>query len=394
LVKIKLVMPIPLSYSYRNLLARRLTSLLTALGMALVVFVFAAALMLSEGLRRTLVATGSFDNAVVLRAGSETEVQSAIDRTQAGIIGSQPEIARGPEGPLVASEAIILINLPKRGTNRPANVMIRGVQPASFPLRREVKLAAGRWFRLGSNELVAGQQVSQRFQGAGLGENLRFAMRSWRVVGLFDAGNTGFASEIWGDVEQLLQAFRRTAFSSVILRLQDAAAFTALKSRLESDPRLPVQVRREVEFYESQSKRLADFIRILGMVLTGIFGLGAVLGAMVTMYAQVGARIAEIGTLRALGFTRRDILLAFLVEASLLGLAGGLLGLAPASLLNYYTLSTVNWASFAELSFRFRLTPAIILKSLAFGWLMGLCGGLLPALKAARLPLLEALRAP
>ncbi len=387
-------MPIPLSYSYRNLLARRLTSLLTAGGMGLVVFVFAAAFMLTEGLRQTLVATGSYDNAVILRAGSETEVQSALDRTQAGIISSQPEVAMGPDGPLVASEAIILINIPKRGTNRPANVMIRGVQPASFALRREVKLAEGRWFRPGSNELVAGIQVARRFQGAGLGENLRFAMRTWRIVGIFDAGNTGFSSEIWGDVEQLLQAFRRNAFSSVIMRLREPAAFLDLQARLEADPRLPVQVRREVEFYEAQSKRLADFIRILGMVLTAIFGLGAVLGAMVTMYAQVGARIGEIGTMRALGFPRRDILLAFLLEAAFLGLAGWAIGLIPASLLNFYTLSTLNWSSFAEITFRFTLTPGIILWSLVFGVGMGLLGGLLPALKAARLPLLEALRAP
>ncbi len=387
-------MPIPLSYSYRNLLARRLTSFLTAGGMGLVVFVFAAAFMLTEGLRQTLVATGSYDNAVVLRAGSETEVQSALDRTQAGIISSQPEVAMGPEGPLVASEAIILINLPKRGTGNPANVMIRGVQPTSFALRREVKLAEGRWFKPGSNELVAGIQVARRFQGAGLGENLRFAMRTWRIVGIFDAGNTGFSSEIWGDVEQLLQAFRRNAFSSIIMRLQEPTAFLDLKARLEADPRLPVQVRREVEFYEAQSKRLADFIRILGMVLTAIFGLGAVLGAMVTMYAQVGARIGEIGTMRALGFPRRDILLAFLLEAAFLGLAGWAIGLIPASLLNFYTLSTLNWSSFAEITFRFTLTPGIILWSLVFGVGMGLLGGLLPALKAARLPLLEALRAP
>jgi putative ABC transport system permease protein len=386
-------MPIPLSYSYRNLLARRLTTLLTAGGMGLVVFVFAAALMLTEGLRQTLVATGSFDNAIVLRAGSETEVQSVIDRTQAGIISSQPEVATGPEGPLVASEAIILINLPKRSTGSPTNVMIRGVQPASFPLRREVKLVQGRWFKPGSNELVAGNLVARRFQGAGLGETLRFAMRTWRIVGIMDAGNTGFSSEIWGDVEQLLQAFRRSVFSDVIMRLKNPAAFPELKARLEGDPRLPVQVRREVEFYEAQSKRLADFIRILGLVLTSIFGLGAVLGAMVTMYAQVGARIGEIGTLRALGFPRRDILLAFLVESTLLGLAGWALGLIPASLLNFYTLSTLNWSSFAEITFRFRLTLGIILQSLAFGVGMGLLGGLLPSLKAARLPLLEALRA-
>jgi putative ABC transport system permease protein len=388
-------MAIPLSYSYRNLLARRLTTFLTAAGMALVVFVFAAALMLTEGLRKTLVATGAYDNAVVLRAGSETEVQSAIDRTQAGIIMAQPEIAMGTEGRLAAAEAIVLINLTKRVTGHPANVMIRGAQlPASLEMRRDVKLAQGRWFRPGSNELVAGAHVAQRFEGAGLGETLNFAMRTWRIVGVVDAGNTGFSSEMWGDVEQLLQAFRRTAFSNVILRLRNPQDFSLLQARLEADPRLPVQVRREVEFYEAQSRRLADFIRILGLVLTSIFGLGAVLGAMVTMYAQVGARIGEIGTLRALGFPRRDILIAFLLEAGLLGLAGWALGLIPASLLNFYTLSTVNWASFAEITFKFALTPGIILKSLAFGVGMGLLGGFLPALKAARLPVLEALRAP
>lgn len=362
--------------------------------MGLVVFVFAAVLMLAEGLRQTLVATGSYDNAVVLRAGSETEVQSAIDRNQAGIVSTQPEIALAPGGRLVASEAMVLVNLPKRGTGKPANVMIRGVQPTSLALRREVRLSQGRWFRSGSNELVAGAQIARRFQGVGLGEELRFAMRTWKVVGVLEAGNTGFSSEIWGDVEQILQAFRRTVFSSVILRLREPAAFETLKARLEADPRLPVQVRREVEFYEAQSRRLADFIRLLGMVLIGIFGCGAVLGAMVTMYAQVGTRISEIGTMRALGFSRSQILLAFLVEAGLLGLTGCLLGLIPASLLNFVTLSTVNWASFAELSFRFSLTPGIIAKSLAFGLGMGIVGGLLPALKAARLPLLEALRAP
>lgn len=385
-------MPIPLSYSYRNLLARRLTTFLTAAGMALVVFVFAAVLMLAEGLRQTLVATGSFDNAMVLRAGSETEVQSGLDRTQAAIISAAPEIAPGPEGPLVAPEAVILVNLSRRGTGKPGNVMLRGVQPASLALRREVRLAEGRWFRPGTGEIVAGAQIAQRFQGAGLGETLRFAMRSWRVVGVLDAGNSGFSSEIWGDAEQLLQAFRRTGFSVVVLRLRDPAAFAALKSRLESEPRLPVQVRREVEFYEAQSRRLADFIRLLGLVLTAIFGLGAVLGAMITMYAQVGTRIAEIGTLRALGFQRRHILAAFLMEAGLLGFLGWLIGLIPASLLNFVTMSTINWGSFAEITFRFTLTAVILMKSLVFGLGMGLLGGLLPALKAARLPLIEALR--
>ncbi len=383
-------MPIPISYSYRNLLARRLTTFLTAGGMALVVFVFAAVLMLSEGLRRTLVATGSFDNVVVLRAGSESEVQSAVDCTQAGIINAQPEVALDQEGRrLVADEAIVLINLPKRGSGMPGNVIIRGVQSLSPELRREVRLGAGRFLKPGSTEIVAGAQIARRFQGAGLGETLRFAMRQWQVVGILEAGNTGFSSELWGDVETLLAAFRRTGFSSVTLRLREPGAFDALKTRLESDPRLPVQVLREVEFYENQSRRLATFIRLLGLVLTGIFGLGA----MVTMYAQVGARVSEIGTLRALGFKRHHILAAFLLESMFLGFLGWLLGLAPASLLNFFTLSTINWSSFAELTFKFALTPGIVLKSLLFGVGMGLVGGFLPSLKAARLPLLEALRA-
>ncbi len=387
-------MPIPISYSYRNLLARRLTTFLTAAGMALVIFVFAAVLMLSEGLRRTLVATGSYDNAVVLRAGSESEVQSSIDRTQAGIVGAQPEVALDREGRrLVAGEAIVLVNLPKREGGKMANVIIRGVQSVSPELRREVRLSSGRFPHSGSTEIVAGVQIARRFQGAGLGETLRFAMRTWRVVGVMDAGNTGFSSEIWGDVETLLQAFRRTTFSSVILRLRDPRDFAALKARLESDPRLPMQVLREIEFYEAQSRRLATFIRLLGLVLTGIFSLGAILGAMVTMYAQVGARISEIGTMRALGFKRHHILAAFLLESMLLGFLGWVLGLIPASLLNFITLSTINWSSFAELSFKFALTPGILVKSLIFGVGMGLVGGLLPALKAARLPLLDALRA-
>jgi putative ABC transport system permease protein len=321
-------------------------------------------------------------------------VQSAVDRTQAGIVGAQPEVALDQDGRrLVADEAIVLVNLPKRADGKMANVIIRGVQPISPELRREVRLSAGRFPRPGSTELVAGAQIARRFQGAGLGETLRFAMRQWRVVGVMEAGNTGFSSEIWGDVDQILQAFRRTTFSSVILRLRDPRDFAPLKARLESDPRLPVQVLREVEFYEAQSRRLATFIRLLGLVLTGIFSLGAILGAMVTMYAQVGARVSEIGTLRALGFKRHHVLAAFLLESMLLGFLGWVLGLIPASLLNFITLSTINWSSFAEISFKFALTPGILVKSLLFGVGMGLIGGLLPALKAARLPLLEALRA-
>ncbi len=284
-------MKIPLSYSYRNLVTRRLTTALTAGGMALVVFVFAAVLMLAEGLRQTLVATGSYDNAIVLRASAESEVQSILDRDQAAIVMAQPEIALNKNGnPLADRELIVLFNLRKRGTNSPANVTIRGVSPIGLELRPEVKLAAGRMFRSGSAEIVVGKDIAQRFAGAGLGETLHFALRDWTVVGILDAGNTAFSSEIWGDIDQMQQAFRRPIFSTVVLRLRSADDFGQLKQRLESDPRLTVQVKREITFYEDQSKRMADFIRLLGLVLTIIFSLGAVLGAMITMYAAVATR--------------------------------------------------------------------------------------------------------
>jgi putative ABC transport system permease protein len=385
---------IPLSYSYRNLVTRRLTTALTAGGMALVVFVFAAVLMLAEGLRQTLVGTGSFDNAVVLRASAESEVQSILDRGQAAIVSSQPEIALNKDGlPLVAEELIVLFNLRKRGTNTPSNVTIRGVSPISLELRPEVKLAAGRMFRPGSSEIVTGRDTAGRFAGAGLGETLRFAMRDWTVVGVLDAGNTAFSSEIWGDIDQMQQAFRRPVFSSVILRLRSLGDFNSLKARLEGDPRLPVQVKREIVFYEDQSRRMADFIRLLGLVLTIIFSLGAVLGAMITMYATVATRTVEIGTLRALGFSRGNILTAIMLESLLIGLLGGLAGLGAASLMQFFTISTMNFQTFSEVAFNFSLTPDIAGKSLLFGLGMGLVGGFLPAIQAARMNIVESLRA-
>lgn len=387
-------MAIPLSYSYRNMVTRRLTTGLTAGGMALVVFVFAAVLMLAEGLRQTLVATGSYDNAVVLRASAESEVQSILERDKAAIVASQPEIALNQQGqPLVSAELIVLFNLRKRGSNSPSNVTIRGVTPLALELRPEVKLATGRMFRPGSSEIVTGRDIAQRFVGGGLGETMRFAMRDWTVVGILDAGNTAFSSEIWGDIDQMQQAFRRPLFSSVILRLRTPADFTPLKTRLESDPRLPVQVKREIVFYEDQSKRMADFIRLLGLVLTIIFSLGAVLGAMITMYAAVATRTVEIGTLRALGFSRGAILTAILLESLLIGLLGGLAGLGAASLMQFFSISTTNWTTFSEVAFNFSLTTDIAVKSLLFGLVMGLIGGLLPALRAARMNIVASLRA-
>jgi ABC-type antimicrobial peptide transport system permease subunit len=387
-------MAIPLAYSLRNLLTRKLTTALTAGGMALVVFVYAAVLMLDAGLKETLVSTGRDDNIVVTRRSSGTEIQSAVDRQQAAVVESQPEIAIGPGGTVLASkETVVLIAQPKRDTGVPTNVTVRGVGADGLALRPQVRTVSGRMFRPGSTEIVVGRGVAERFEGVGIGERLRFGGREWTVVGVFDGGGSAFDSELWGDGEQMMQSFRRQAFSSVVARLADPSAFDALKRRLEGDPRLTVDVKRERAFYEEQSQALSNFISYLGLTLSVIFSVGAMIGAMITMYAAVANRTGEIGTLRALGFRRRAILAAFLGEALALGLVGWAVGLALASLMQLVQISTLNWQTFAELAFRFSLTPRIALQSLAFALAMGLLGGVLPALRASRLRIVDALRA-
>jgi putative ABC transport system permease protein len=362
--------------------------------MALVVFVFATVLMLQEGLRKTLVETGAYDNVVVIRRSSATEVQSGVDRAQAGVVESQPEVAFGSDGlPLVSKETVVLITLPKRDSEKPANVIIRGIGPVGRVLRPKVRIVGGRMFRRGSSEIIAGRSIAERFRGAAVGERLRFAMREWIVVGVFDTGRTGFDSEIWGDADQLMQAFRRPVFSSVILRLDDPGRFDGLKTRLEKDPRLTVEAKRESVFYAEQSEVLANFIGYLGLTLSVIFSIGATIGAMITMYASVANRTAEIGTLRALGFRSRSILAVFLLESLLLGLVGGVAGLTLASFMQFLTISTMNWQSFSELAFTFTLNMTIVVESLAFALFMGLLGGFLPAVRAARLDIVDALRA-
>ncbi len=387
-------MKIPYSYTFRNLWARKWTTLLTVGGMALVVFVFSTVLMLEEGLRKTMVDTGSYDNVVVIRRSAQTEVQSIVDRTQAALLESQPAIALGGDGArMISKETVVLVNLNKRESGRPTNVMVRGVGAGAVALRPQVKIIEGRMFRPGASEIVAGRSAADRFTGAGIGEMLRFGQREWRVVGVFDAGKSGFDSEIWGDAEQLMQAFRRPVYSAVVAKLSDTARFDEFKKDVESDPRLTVEAKRETVFYADQSEVLANFIKYLGLTLSIIFSIGAVIGAMITMYASVASRTAEIGTLRALGFRRRSVLAAFLLEAALLGMTGGVIGLFFASFMQLFTISTMNWQSFSELAFSFTLTPAIALKTVAFALFMGVVGGFLPAIRAANLKIVDALRA-
>ena len=388
-------MGLPLSYSIRNLWTRRLTTILTASGMALVVFVFTAILMMAEGLKKTLVETGSPDNVMVLRKGSSSEVQSGVERIQASIIETQPEVAVGADGRrLLAKETVVLISLPKRENSRTvSNVVVRGIGEGSLALRPQVELIRGRMPRPGLPEIMAGKKIAERFQGGGLGETLRFGLRDWTVVGLFDAGNTGFSSEVWGDADQLMQAFRRPVYSSVIFKLHDPGEFLPFKRRIETDPRLNLEAKRENRYYAEQSEIMSKFLNILGLSLTAIFSFGAMLGAMITMYSSVANRTGEIGTLRALGFQRGSILRAFLYESLFLGLIGGLAGLFLASFMQLITISTMNFQTFSELAFSFALTWEIAWKALAFSLGMGLVGGLLPSMQASRMNIVDSLRA-
>jgi putative ABC transport system permease protein len=384
---------IPLSYVARNLWVRRVTTLLTALGMALVVYVYATVLMMSEGIRTTLVATGRPENVMVLRKGAGAEINSGITRDQAAVIESQGGIATNGQGlKLVSKEPVVLNTLPKRSNGKPSNVTVRGTSAMGMALRPQVRLVAGRMFRPGTSEIVTGQAVASGFASAGLGETMHFAGRDWLVVGVFDASRSAFDSEVWGDAEQMMQAFRRNAYSSVVFKLADLKAYEPLRARLEDDPRLTLEAKPEVQFYAEQSEALATFIKLLGLALSIIFSIGAVVGAMITMFASVASRVGEIGTLRALGFRRTAVLTAFMGESLLLALVGGVLGLAGAALMQAVNISTVNFQTFAELAFRFALTPGIALQSIVFALVMGLLGGFIPAWRAARMSIIDCLR--
>jgi ABC-type antimicrobial peptide transport system permease subunit len=387
-------MAIPLAYNLRNLWTRRLTTILTVSGMALVVFVFASILMLAEGLQKTLVETGSSDNVVFLRKGSNSEVVSGVSRQQASIVETLPEVAIGPKGQrLLSKEVVVLIALTKKGSDKPSNVVLRGIDENSLFLRPQVRLVEGRLPRMGSTEIIVGTNIARKFKDTGIDEKLCCGMRDWRIVGIFDAGSTGFSSEIWGDADQFMQAFRRNGYSSVIFKLRDSPEFENVKSRIEGDPRLTLEVKRETKYYADQSEMMAKFLRILGTSLTIIFSLGAIIGAMITMYSAVANRIAEIGTLRALGFKRRDILIAFLLESLLLGFLGGVAGLFFASFMQFITISTMNFQTFSELAFSFSLNSQIIYLGMAFALIMGFVGGVLPAIRASRMIIVDALRA-
>ena len=388
-------MQIPLKYILRSSVSRRLTTVITILGVALVVFVFSAVLMMANGVQKTLRSTGSDDNLIVVRKAALSEIMSIIDREAAGVIVNLPQVARFADGtPLSSKEVVVIINLGKLGASGISNVTVRGVEQAAFQLRPQVRIVEGRPFRWGAREVIAGAGITHRFVGTQIGEKVKFGGDFWTVVGIFDSDGSGFDSELWGDLDQIADAFKRSSLSTVTLRLKDPDDLSQVAASFATDNRLQYFApKREKRFFEEQSEMMAKFIRILGIFITVIFSTGATIGAMITMYGAVANRTVEIGTLRALGFYRRSILLAFLIESLFLSLGGGLLGLGIASLLQFFTISTLNLGSFSELAFSFALSPQIVAASLGFSLLMGLLGGFLPAIGAARLNIVQALRA-
>jgi putative ABC transport system permease protein len=389
-------MKIPFSYNIRNLWTRRLTTTLTVGGIALVVFVFAAVLMLAQGIEDTLVATGSNDNVIIIRKSSQSELMSAVSRDQIGIISTFPEVGITQDGKAFAtSDVVTMINLSKKQSNDMGNISVRGISAGAFTLRPQVTMKEGRWFQRGTTEIVLGNKIHEQFNNVEIGQQVQIGSKMWTIVGVMDGGKTGFASEIWADADNIMNEFNRgTTFSSYTFKLKNLNDYETIKTKLETEQRLQdLEVKREQDFYLEQSKGMSVFIKALGMVITIIFSFGAMIGAMITMYASVANRTVEIGTLRALGFRRRNILMAFLVEALSLSFIGGIVGLFFASFMEFVSFSTTNFGSFSELAFGFSLNLSVILWTLGFSLVMGFVGGFLPAVRASRMNIINALRA-
>jgi len=387
-------MKIPISYNFRSVLQRPLSTALTAIGIGLVVAVFIGMLALANGFRAALIRTGSDRNAMVLRRGADSELSSGVGRETASLIAASPHVATGADGrPMVSPEVYVLIPLPRPDdTVAVANVVVRGVSEQAWDVRANVRVVDGHRPESGRSEICLGRKMVGRFAHTALGETMRFGNRDWTVVCHFSAGGSSFESEIWGENEQFMPVFRGEFFQSISFRLKDPAGFDEAKRALEGDQRLTVDVHRESEFYASQSALLGRILQILAVLITSIMAVGAVFGAVNTMYAAVASRAPEIAVLLTLGFHPRSVLASFLAESAIIAAAGGVLGCLMALPINGVVTSTTNWASFSEVAFSFRVTPTLLLAGVAFAVVMGVVGGFFPAWRAARLPVVQALR--
>ena len=388
-------MKIPFKYTIKNFTSRKLTTFITIFGVALVVFVFTAVLMMAYGIQKTLIATGQPDNVIVTRKAATGEITSIVDGETQDIIRTLPHIAVDKNGnQIISKEPVVVINLEKFSGGM-SNVTVRGVSDLVLELRPQVKIIEGQMFQFGLRELIVGSGVTGKFKGAAIGDQVKFVGDNWKIVGIFDSEGSGFDSELWGDSQQLLNAFNRgNSVSSMTLKLDDVSNFDIFKKQFEFDKRLQqFEPKIEQKYFEEQSEFMAAFIKIIGIVITVIFSFGAMIGAAITMYAAVANRTVEVGTLRALGFKRRSILVVFLIESLVIAITGGVIGIFLASFLQFFNISTLNFQSFSELAFSFSLSPSIIITSLIFAVLMGIVGGFLPSVRAARLKIVNALRA-
>ncbi|HEX6309915.1 MAG TPA: ABC transporter permease [Longimicrobiales bacterium] len=377
-------MKIPLIYNLRSLLRRPATSLATALGIAFVVLTFVGMLALANGFRAALVATGRPENVMLLRNGADAEISSGIGRDHAAILRSLPEVARTPDGRPIATADVYVVVAKPRTNGTETHMPVRGVGPEALLVRPEVRIVEGRMFEPGRGELIVGRGMVGRMQNTNIGDRLRFGQQDFTVVGHFEAGGGAFESEVWGDAESLMSVFRGPVYQSVTVRLADPNTFDALAARIDGDPRLTLDAKRESQFFADQAGFLATVLQYMAFFVTMIMAVGAVFGAINTMDALVAGRTREIALLQTLGFRPRSVLASFLLEAVVLSIIGGLLGCLLALPINGIRTSTTNWQSFAELTFAFRVTPGILLQGLLFAVVMGFLGGLLPARRAAK----------
>lgn len=383
--------PIPLSYNWRSLWQRKVSTLSTAGAIAVVVAIFVVVLSLSQGISRAFVSSGRADQVVVLRPNARVELNSSVERGQARILKTNPFLVQDADGPLASCECMVVKLLELADGSGSTNVAFRGLEPAGVRMRSQVRLVTGRWFRPGLPELVVPQKMVGRFANLGMGKSLFFSGQSWNIVGVFEGGGSAFDSEVWTDVEMLMQAHRRTTFSSMLVRLHSAEKVPGFVKFLDDDKRLKLEGKPETEYYAQQTEA-GKPIQVLGNLITVILTVGAIFAAMNTMFAAVASRTAEIGTLRALGYRRVEILASFQWEALMLCTLGGLLGAGMALGFNGIQTGTTNFETFSDISFAFTITPNLMGQGVAFSLLMGVLGGFFPAWRASRIPVTEAMK--
>jgi putative ABC transport system permease protein len=390
------MMLIPLSYNVRSLFVRKATTIATALGIGLVVFVLSSSLMLGKGIHDTLVANGSTGRAIVLRKGSDTEMASGIDANVVGLLLAAPGVKRGSDGQaLGTADVVVVASMDKDGGEGfVSNILVRGVQPQAVRVRPEVRIVEGRPAQPGTDEVIVGKGIRGHFKGTDLGESFDLKKnRPVKVVGVFESGGSSFESEIWADIDTVRSSFGRgSSSSSVTVLLDSPSAYDGFAAYVENDKQLGLEPLRETAYYDKQSEGTSTFITALGAMIAFFFSVGAMIGAMITMYGAVSQRSKEVGTLRALGFSRGAVLLSFMFESSVLALIGGVIGGLASIGMTAVKFSMMNFATWQEISFSFDPSPAIIIGSIAAGGAMGVLGGLFPAVRAARLSPIEAMR--